>query len=110
MGYKLKYYKTSNGKSPCKQWLNSLDLNTRVTIELRLDRVEEGNLGKCEPVGDSVYELKIYLGPGYRVYFGKIGLELILLLCGGDKGSQKKDIVKARQYFKDYKVWEKNNG
>jgi len=91
-------------ENPVKQWLDKLDLNTRVTIELRLDRVEEGNLGNCESVGKGIYELKIYLGPGYRIYFVKIGLQVILLLCAGNKRSQKKDILKAQKYYKDYKI------
>lgn len=111
MSYKLKYYTTANGKSPFKQWLNDLsNLKTQATIQIRLDRVEEGNLGNCKSVGSGVHELKIYLGPGYRVYFGKVGLEIILLLCGGDKRSQKKDIIKAQEYLKDYKIWEQKNG
>lgn len=61
-----------------------------------------GNFGQCEPVGEGVFELKIDFGPGYRVYFGKIGSKCILLLCAGDKGSQKNDIQKAKVYFKDY--------
>ena len=61
-----------------------------------------GNFGQCEPVGEGVFELKIDFGPGYRVYFGKIGAKCILLLCGGDKSSQKNDIQKAKTYFKDY--------
>jgi len=59
---------------------------------------------------DGVCELRIHYGPGIRVYYGKIGNKLILLLCGGDKGSQEKDIVKAKEYLKDFQLREKNNG
>ena len=56
-----------------------------------------------ERVGQGVLELKIYFGPGYRVYFGREGTELVMLLCGGDKGSQERDIRKAQEYWSDYK-------
>ena len=68
-----------------------------------------GNLGQCESVGDKVFELKIDFGPGYRIYFGKIGLRCILLLCAGDKSTQKSDILKAKAYFKDYQSREEEN-
>jgi putative addiction module killer protein len=77
---------------------------------LRLERIEEGNLGKYKSVGSGVYELIIDVGPGYRVYFGKIGLQVVLLLCGGSKRFQQKDITKAKAYFLDYKIRSKNNG
>lgn len=61
-----------------------------------------GNFGHCEPVGEGVFELMIDFGPGFRVYFGKIDAKCVLLLCGGNKSSQKSDIQKAKDYFKDY--------
>lgn len=103
MKYILKTYQTTEHKRPFTEWLNAVsDRTTRAVIRARLDRLEQGNFGKCEPVGNGVFELKIYYGPGYRVYFGKIGEDVVLLLCGGDKGSQKSDIQKATVYFKDY--------
>lgn len=78
------------------------DQLTKAKIRIRLDRLEMGNFGQCEPVGDGVFELKIDFGPGYRIYFGKIGLKCVLLLCAGDKSSQKSNILKAKVYFKDY--------
>lgn len=65
-----------------------------------------GNFGDCEPVGDGISELKINFGPGYRVYFGKIGKTCVLLLVGGSKRSQQGDIEKAKEYFEDYKTRE----
>ena len=68
---------------------------------MRLNRVAQGNLGDCEPVGDGVYELKIDFGPGYRVYFGEDGDDVILL-GGGAKNTQPSDIKKAKRRWSDY--------
>jgi putative addiction module killer protein len=70
-------------------------------ILARLDRVENGNLGDCEPVGEGVSELRIDFGPGYRVYFGQDG-DSVILLHGGTKNRQSRDIVKAKEYWRDY--------
>lgn len=103
MEYKTEIYQTDTGRRPFSLWLNDFKSHlTKAKIRLRLDRLEMGNFGQCEPVGEGVFELKIDFGPGYRVYFGKIGSKCVLLLCGGDKGSQKRDIQKAKIYFKDY--------
>ena len=105
MGFSIETFQTVNGKRPFDDWLDSIyDRKTRAIILLRLDRLEMGNFGYCEPVGDGVSELKIDFGPGYRIYFGKIGLTCVLLLCGGDKRSQKNDIKKAKEYFNEYKL------
>ena len=103
--YSVIFYQSTGGKIPFKQWLNNLsDMRARVAVELRIDRILLGNLGQCKSLGGGLHELKIDVGPGYRVYLGKIGLQVILLLCAGDKKSQSKDIVKAREYLKDYKI------
>ncbi len=70
-------------------------------ILTRLDRVGQGNFGNCEPVGEGVLELKIDFGPGYRVYFGTDG-DNVILLCGGTKGTQSRDIEKAKEHWRDY--------
>jgi putative addiction module killer protein len=98
----LRYYQTALGVEPCDQWLNELrDKKGRGIIRVRLNRIATGNFGNCEPVGDGVQELKIDFGPGYRVYFGVDG-ELLILLTGGDKDSQVKDIAVAKEYWLDY--------
>ena len=84
----IEYYITPDDKAPFLKWLESLrDIKARAKIRTRLDRVQVGNLGDHRPVGKGVWELKIDYGPGYRVYFGKIGSSGILLLCGGDKST-----------------------
>jgi len=63
-----------------------------------------GNLGDCKSVGDGVFELRVDYGPGYRMYFAQKGQTLVILLCGGDKRAQEKDIQRAKQYWHDYKL------
>jgi len=102
--YELKYYINDRGQVIFRDWLHSLrDRTARAKIRVRLDRVEDGNFGDCEPVGEGVMELRIHYGPGYRVYFALDGPKIVLLLCGGDKGSQPKDIQLAKEYWRDYK-------
>ena len=99
----IQNYLTADGRSPFEEWLNALrDTQARVKIRNRLRRVESGNLGDYRSVGEGVCELRINYGPGYRVYFGQIGLTIVLLLCGGDKSTQEQDIEKAKEYWSDY--------
>ncbi len=99
----VKRYITLEGKIPILEWLVSLrDLRTKSKINQRLDRLSLGNLGDCKFVGDGVYELRIDYGSGYRIYFGQFGSVVILLLCGGDKSTQNRDIRKAKEYWRDY--------
>ena len=64
-------------------------------VQVRIDRAEDGNFGDCEPVGEGVSEMKIHYGPGYRVYFVQRGIEIVILLAGGNKSTQSKDIKTA---------------
>lgn len=96
-------YVMSDGRVPFEQWFENLkDLRAQAAILTRIDRMLIGNFGSYRSLKDGVCELKIPLGPGYRVYFGKIGLKLVLFLCGGDKSSQNRDIRKAVSYWEDY--------
>jgi len=100
----LRNYATSTGKVPFSDWLNNLkDPSTRLRIKRRLDRLELGNLGDCEPVGEGVLELKLAFGAGYRIYFAEYGDTIIILLCAGDKASQRKDIKIAKMYWQELK-------
>lgn len=77
-------------------WFAGLrDARARVRIQARIDRAVLGNFGDCAPVGEGVSEMRIHYGPGYRVYFAQRGLEVVILLAGGDKASQTKDIARA---------------
>ncbi len=99
----IQNYLTAEGRSPFQEWLDSLrDIKAKVRIEKRLERVALGNLGDYRSVGEGVYELKIDYGPGYRIYFGQIGSTIVLLLCGGDKSTQEQDILRAKEYWRDY--------
>ncbi|TNC99641.1 MAG: hypothetical protein FD121_137 [Gallionellaceae bacterium] len=77
-------------------WFANLkDLQAVRRVQARIDRAEDGNLGDCEPVGEGVSEMRIHYGPGYRVYFVKRGMEIVILLAGGNKSTQSKDIKTA---------------
>lgn len=78
------------------------DKATTARIRARIDRVEAGNFGDTNPVGSGVSELRLPFGKGYRVYFGQDGVKLVVLLVGGDKATQEKDIKKAQDYWADY--------
>jgi putative addiction module killer protein len=100
----IQIYMTEGGRAPFSEWLVSLrDNKARAKIRVRLDRVSLGNLGDCHGVGDGVQELRIDYGPGYRVYFGQVGSTIVLLLCGGDKNTQAKDIEQSKQYWNEYR-------
>jgi putative addiction module killer protein len=77
------------------------DAKGRAVIRVRLNRLAQGNLGDCKPVGNGLHELRIDFGPGYRIYFAEDGPSLILLV-GGDKNSQARDIREAKEYWRDY--------
>jgi putative addiction module killer protein len=95
-------YELEDGSKPFSDWMDGLVGDDIYGIILnRLDRVEDGNLGDCGPVGSGVSEFVIDVGPGYRVYFGQDG-DLVVLLCGGTKKSQSRDIETAKKHWKNY--------
>ena len=98
----LVFYDGSN-QSPYLNWLSSLDLKTQERILDRVSRLERGQFGDYKKIDSSLFELRLFFGPGYRVYFGERGGKLILLLTGGDKSTQNKDITKAKYYWKTFK-------
>ena len=93
---------TNDGRVPFKEWLfGLLDPPTRARIQARVDRIEDGNFGDVEPVGEGVSELKMDFGPGYRAYFGQKGNE-IHLISGGTKGTQQADIAAAKEFWRKH--------
>jgi putative addiction module killer protein len=100
----LRVYTGSDGREPFTEWLRGLrDRATRGRIRQRIARIRLGNLGDARSVGEGVHELRIHLGPGYRIYFGREGDAVVILLCGGDKGSQDRDIQRAHEYWHDHR-------
>lgn len=100
---KIVEYVTPDGKNPFRKWMDSLRDRARVKVDLRLDRAAVGNFGDTRSVGDGVHELRIKYGPGYRIYFANDGEKIVLLLTGGDKRTQDKDIKQSKIYWMDYK-------
>jgi len=98
----VREYETAEGKIPFRDWLATLDRATRARVQARVVRFETGNLGDHRGVGGGVQEARVMFGPGYRIYFGQDGARLVLLLVGGSKGSQAKDVRRAQQYWRDY--------
>lgn len=85
-------------------WLTALkDARARARILMRIDRMKEGNFGDSEPIGDGLSEARIHYGPGYRVYFMQQGDQIVVLLCGGDKATQPKDIKQAKRIAQAWK-------
>lgn len=99
----IREYITPEGKNPFRDWLKSLDMAVQARIQARVLRFESGNLGDHKSVGGGVWEARLDFGPGYRLYFGKVGSAVILLLVGGDKTSQSKDITAAKRYWNDFR-------
>src|SRR5712671_2740164 len=98
----VRQYVTADGKRPFLEWARSLTKAVGARIQLRVQRFELGNLGDHKNVGEGVWEARVMFGPGYRIYFGKDGDSIVVLLVGGDKGSQAKDIARARGFWRDY--------
>jgi putative addiction module killer protein len=99
-------YAASDGKIPFQKWLDEIkDQKTKRTILLRIQRIRQGNFGDAKMLAnsDGIRELRIDFGPGFRIYFSRVEEKIILLLIGGDKSTQWKDIEKAKVFLEDYK-------
>ena len=99
----IEVFELNNGKQPFNIWLYSLDEMTRTRIFKRFERLEEANYGDFKIIDKEIKELRFKFGSGYRIYFHETNKVIILLLCGGDKSTQKKDIEKAKEYLKIWK-------
>ena len=99
----IRIFQTAVGKQPFLEWQNKLDGQADAKVTTRLNRLRLGNFGDCKIIGDGVSELRIDYGPGYRLYFGRYSSMIIVLLIGGDKSSQRRDINQAKRYWSEYK-------
>ena len=100
----IRYYLKSDGESPFEDWFLDLDAAAAAKVTVALARVEQGNLSNVKGVGEGVLEYRIDWGPGYRVYFGRDGNILVILLTGGTKKRQQQDIETARRLWSYYKA------
>lgn len=98
----VRFYKDAAGHSPFEDWLDDLTTQARIKVQTRLDRAEAGNFGDFKSLKDGVFELRIHALAGLRVYYGLDGEEIILLLCGGTKRTQSKDVKKAKEYWREF--------
>ena len=98
----IRNYITSSGKEPFEEWLQSLrDRKARALIRSRINRLRMGNFGDAKALGEGVHELRVHYGSGYRVYFGDADGTIVVLLCGGDKRTQRRDVQRAKEYWRD---------
>ena len=93
----------TRGRSPFAAWFDRLDAGTAVKVTTAVTRISLGNFSNVEGVGSGVFECKLDFGPGYRIYFGKDGVAIVILLGGGSKRRQQKDISAALANWQDYK-------
>lgn len=102
MDFELRLYHTLDGRIPYAEWLRGLDVAAAKRVTAYVDRMQTGNFGASKRIGRGVSELKIDYGPGYRIYYLRDGSSLIILLAGGDKGTQRHDIRRAVRFALDY--------
>ena len=105
--WSISKYVTITGICPFDKWFETLDSTAQARVDVRLDRVSLGNFGDSKSLGEGIYELRLHFGGGYRVYYGISGKKVILLLMGGAKKTQTKDIKTARRYWKSYQEEQK---
>ncbi len=100
--YRIQVYLQTNGKAPYDVWVATLDKPVRARINARIARFEDGHFGDHKQLGDGVFEARFFFNSGYRVYFAIHQNQVILLLTGGDKATQTKDVERAKEFFKLY--------
>lgn len=96
------YFFENNGKCYIREWLNNLDQQIRARINNRISRLEYSIYGDYKYIDNGIYELRFFFGSGYRVYFTEESNKIIIVLCGGDKDSQQKDVKKAQELLREY--------
>ena len=99
----IRYYVAIGGRQPFAEWFADLESVARAKVTRAIIRLEQGNFSNVKSVGEGVLEYRIDFGPGYRVYFGQDGQTLVILLTGGKKKRQQRDIDEAHAYWQDYK-------
>ena len=99
----IRYYVAADGRQPFADWFAELESVARAKVTRAIVRLEQGNFSSVKSVGEGVFEYRIDFGPGYRVYFGQDGSALVILLTGGTKKRQQRDIDAAHIYWQDYK-------
>jgi putative addiction module killer protein len=99
----VRYYVAEDGRSPYADWFSFLDPVARTKVAAAIVRIEHGNLSNLKPVGNGVFEYRINFGPGYRVYLGRDGDAVVILLVGGTKKRQQRDIEAAADFWRAYK-------
>ena len=105
--YEVRHYLTQNQLDVFMEWRRKLrDTTARISVDRRINRIELGNFGDHRFCRDGVWELRIDVGQGYRVYYAVAGNKVVLLLCGGDKRTQDVDIDRACEYWMD---WQRRN-
>ena len=103
MMVEIAHYLTPAGGDPFQSWLDEVDdTKVRVAVLRRIDRLAAGNFGDHKFLRDGVWEMRLDIGPGYRVYFGRHGIAFVLLLCGGSKRTQRSDLDRAVRFFADF--------
>lgn len=100
---RIEYFRTANGREPFREWLKTFDTDTQDRLYGCVVRVASGGSPRnIKPLGDGVFEIKVNTGPGYRIYFGQVGRQIVLLLLGGDKSTQFRDVQTAKEYWRTY--------
>lgn len=99
----VREYLEASGRSPFAKWFSDLNAEAAAKVTVAMARMEQGNFSSVKSVGEGVLEYRIDFGPGYRIYFGRDGALLVILLAGGTKSRQQKDIEKSRTRWVDYK-------